>query len=104
MPARREAAICTAQTARFAKTCACCHRPRLSQRHVEIIRLLARGYTNAKIGYELKISANTVKEHLWQLNQRFDLRSRTELVVWALKQRVIAVRDLDPAQCAMTEP
>jgi two-component system, NarL family, response regulator NreC len=52
----------------------------LTQREREVLRLLARGYTNAKIASELFISLRTVEAHRAGLRTRLGATSRDELV------------------------
>lgn len=49
-------------------------------RGLEVLRLVARGYTTAKVAKELDIAENTVKEHLLRLRRRFKARNTTHLV------------------------
>lgn len=55
----------------------------LTHREVEILRLVARGYTNNQIAQKLSISARTVEGHRANLMGKLDLHSRVELVEYA---------------------
>ena len=56
---------------------------RVSQREAEVLRLIARGLSNAEIGSELFISLPTVKSHVASLLAKLGARDRVQLVVAA---------------------
>jgi DNA-binding NarL/FixJ family response regulator len=55
----------------------------LTERELEVFRLIARGLSNAEIGQELYISDTTVKTHITHILQKLDLRDRVQAVVFA---------------------
>jgi DNA-binding NarL/FixJ family response regulator len=55
----------------------------LSARELDVVRLVARGRTNAEIAAELFISAGTVKNHLASVQRRLGVRNRVEIAAWA---------------------
>lgn len=56
----------------------------LSEREREVLRLLARGYTNQEIAKQLFISVRTAETHRAHVMQKLRLSSRAELVSYAL--------------------
>ncbi len=55
----------------------------LTAREIEVLRLLAKGYTNRQIAEELGISPRTAEGHRANLSGKLGLRSRVELVEYA---------------------
>jgi DNA-binding CsgD family transcriptional regulator len=55
----------------------------LTHRELEILALIARGYTSAQIAERLSISPRTVEGHRANLMGKLDLHSRVELVEFA---------------------
>jgi two-component system nitrate/nitrite response regulator NarL len=56
---------------------------RLTDREVEVLRLVARAMTNAEIAETLAISNETVKNHLKNIIRKLHLKNRVELAVYA---------------------
>ncbi|WP_446665503.1 response regulator transcription factor [Flexivirga sp. B27] len=57
--------------------------PRLTEREQEVLRLLARGMTNAEIADELFLGVQTVKSHVTALLGKLRVRDRTQAVIAA---------------------
>src|SRR5919198_4582367 len=55
----------------------------LTEREVEVLRLIALGYTNAEIGKQLYLSVRTVESHRAHIQQKVRLTTRAELVRYA---------------------
>lgn len=63
--------------------------PSLTTREIEIVKLVARGLTNAEIGARLHISALTCKSHVSSVLTKLDARDRTQLVVLAYESGLV---------------
>ena len=59
----------------------------LTQRELEILKLIAKGLSNKLIARELDISDGTVKVHVKHLLKKLYLRSRVEAAVWMINQQ-----------------
>ena len=62
----------------------------LTDREVEILRLIALGHTNAEIGKELYLSVRTVESHRAHIQQKLRLSARADLVRYALQRGLLA--------------
>jgi two-component system, NarL family, response regulator NreC len=61
----------------------------LTEREVEVLRLIALGYTNAEIAGQLFLSVRTVESHRAHIQQKLRLQTRAELVHYALENKLI---------------
>ncbi len=58
----------------------------LSEREVQILRLVAQGYTNLEIAAELSLSEKTVRNRLSDIFQKLHLNNRTQAALYALRE------------------
>jgi DNA-binding NarL/FixJ family response regulator len=61
----------------------------LSEREIEVLRLVATGATNREIAEQLVISEGTVKNHISNILNRLGLRDRTQAALYAREQALI---------------
>lgn len=61
----------------------------LSEREVEVLRLVAAGKSNREIAQQLSVSENTVKFHLRNILQRLGVSNRAEAVMVALQKGIL---------------
>jgi DNA-binding NarL/FixJ family response regulator len=66
--------------------------PGLTQRENEILRLVAKGYSYGDIAKELFISTETVQNHVRNILTKLHLRSRYELMRYAIRKGLDAAR------------
>jgi two-component system NarL family response regulator len=65
--------------------------PRLTEREMEVLRLVARGLNNRDIAKQLFISENTVKNHIRNILEKLQLHSRMEAVVYAVREKLLEI-------------
>ncbi|RTR27178.1 response regulator transcription factor [Robertmurraya yapensis] len=61
----------------------------LSDREREVLTLIAKGYSNKEIGEKLSISVKTVETHKGNLMEKLQMKTRPELVAFALKKGLL---------------
>lgn len=66
--------------------------PRLTERELEVLKLVAKGMNNRDIGSELFISENTVKNHVRNILEKLHLHSRMEAVVYAVREKLLDIK------------
>ncbi|HEX2234693.1 MAG TPA: response regulator transcription factor [Actinomycetota bacterium] len=66
--------------------------PRLTERELEVLKLVAKGMNNRDIGQALFISENTVKNHVRNILEKLHLHSRMEAVVYAVREKLLDIK------------
>ncbi len=64
--------------------------PGLTERELEVLRMVSRGCANQEIAEELTLSLHTVKRHVANIMSKLHQRSRLEAVMYALRSGVLA--------------
>ncbi len=63
--------------------------PRLTDRELQVLRLVAKGLNNREAAKELFISENTVKNHVRNILEKLQLHSRMEAVMYAVREKLL---------------
>jgi two-component system NarL family response regulator len=63
--------------------------PRLTDREMQVLKLVARGMNNRDIAKDLFISENTVKNHVRNILEKLQIHSRMEAVMIAVREKLI---------------
>ncbi|MBE6383169.1 MAG: response regulator transcription factor [Lentisphaerae bacterium] len=64
-------------------------RPSLSEREIEIIRLVAKGFSNDELADRLHLSSETIKVHLRHVYEKLGVESRVEAVTEAMRTGLV---------------
>jgi DNA-binding NarL/FixJ family response regulator len=62
---------------------------RLTDRELEVLRLVAKGLNNREVAKQLFISENTVKNHVRNILEKLQLHSRMEAVMYAVREKLL---------------
>jgi two-component system NarL family response regulator len=63
--------------------------PRLTDREIEVLRLVAKGMSNKEIAAGLVIAENTVKNHVRNIFDKLQVRSRMEAALYAVREKLV---------------
>jgi DNA-binding NarL/FixJ family response regulator len=69
--------------------------PPLTGRELEVIRALAQGMSDRQIARSLGISEKTVRNHTSNIYRKLHIFDRTQAVIYAVREGVIDVEELD---------
>lgn len=61
----------------------------LTKRELDVLQLVAKGFSNKEIGDSLSISQHTAKSHLHSILNKLNLRSRVEAAAWAIRKGML---------------
>jgi DNA-binding NarL/FixJ family response regulator len=76
----------------------------LSPRQLEVLRLVAEGYSTKQIALKLDISAKTVETHRAHLTERLDIHDVAGLVRYALKMGIVSIHQPPLGQANRPNP
>ena len=62
--------------------------PRLTDRELDVLKLVAQGLTNREVAGQLSIAENTVKNHVRNILEKLHLHSRMEAVLYAVREKL----------------
>ena len=83
-------------TANAERICLACRKPRerkicvnktLGFRERQIVELIQKAKLNKEIAYELHLTEGTIKEYLNRIFRKLSVTNRTELAIWAFRQK-----------------
>jgi NarL family two-component system response regulator LiaR len=66
----------------------------LTEREIEFLKLMTRGLSNKEIAGEVNLSIRTVQGCLGQIFKKLGVSSRTEAVIYALKEGLVALEEV----------
>jgi two-component system, NarL family, response regulator NreC len=68
---------------------------RLTPREIEVLELIALGHTNVEIAHKLALSPRTIETHRAHIHSKLALRTRADLVRYALRHGLLGLGDCD---------
>jgi NarL family two-component system response regulator LiaR len=94
--AQGEVALTRSMAARLLRELGCCHTPceemqeTLTEREIEVLKLVAQGASNPQIAEELHITINTVKVHLRNILGKLQVENRTQAATYAVHTGLVS--------------
>lgn len=76
----------------------------LTTREYEVATLVIKGLSNKAIASELFVTEKTVKFHLTSIYRKMHVKSRTQLIVWAMPHMSFEASPLEPKPESKIEP
>jgi two-component system response regulator NreC len=70
----------------------------LTEREVDVLRLIALGHTNAEVGRLLQISVRTVETHRAHIQRKLGVSTRAQLVHYALRRGLLVAPAISPLE------
>ena len=67
----------------------------LTERELEILKLVARGRTNREIADQLVVAEGTIRTHVSNILDKLHLASRTQATLYALREGLASLDDID---------
>lgn len=61
------------------------HQHNLTQREIDVLRLLRSGFSNTRLADELFVSEHTIKSHLYKIFRKLNIKNRSQAIEWAYK-------------------
>ena len=66
-------------------------KPPLTNRELEVLRLMAEGCSNKQIGVRLLVTEGTAKTHVFAIMEKLDASGKTEAVVMAARRGILDI-------------
>jgi DNA-binding NarL/FixJ family response regulator len=63
--------------------------PDLSNRELEVLELMARGFSNKQIAFELQVAGDTAKNHVKSILKKLNVQDRTQAATEAIQRGII---------------
>lgn len=67
--------------------------PALTDREIQILRLMTNGLTNRQISGNLSISESTVENHVHHIYKKLKVSNRAEAVAYAFRSRIVHLNE-----------
>lgn len=61
----------------------------LTEREIEVLKLVAQGFSNPQISKELNVTVNTIKSHIKSILEKLNVENRTQAATYALQHGLI---------------